>query len=96
MLIGIPPKYSISEIVGCLKGKSFFIIFDRYANLKHKYGNRMFWYRGYYADTVGNNIKKYVIISESNTVWQIKSISVSNPFTVEKVKRNKNSYQKGS
>ena len=58
MLIRIPPKYSVSEIVGYLKGKSSFIIFDRHANLKYKYGNRTFWCRGYYVDTVGKNTKK--------------------------------------
>ncbi len=58
MLIGIPPKYSVSEIVGYLKRKSPFLIFDRYANLKYKYGNRTFWYRGYDVDTVGKNTKK--------------------------------------
>ena len=46
MLIEVPPKYSISEIMGYLKGKSSLIIFDRHANLKYKYGNRHFWCRG--------------------------------------------------
>ena len=59
MLIGIQPKYSVSEIVGYLKGKSSLIIFDRHANLKYKYGNRMFWCGGYCVGTVGKNIKKY-------------------------------------
>ena len=63
MLVSIPPKYSVSEIVGYLKGKSSLMIFDRHANLKYKYGNRHFWCRGYYVDTVGRNektIKEYV------------------------------------
>lgn len=34
------------------------MIFDKFANLKYKYGNRHFWCRGYYVDTVGKNIKK--------------------------------------
>ena len=42
MLIEVPPKYSISEIMGYLKGKSSLIIFDRHAYLKYKYGNRHF------------------------------------------------------
>ncbi len=46
MLIRIPPKYSVSQIMGYLKGKSSLIIFDRHANLKYKYGNRHFWCRG--------------------------------------------------
>ena len=58
MLVRIPPKYSVSEIMGYLKGKSSLIIFDRHANLKYKYGNRNFWCRGYYVDTVGKNAKK--------------------------------------
>ena len=55
MLEKIPPKYSVSEIMGYLKGKSSLIIFDRHANLKYKYGNRHFWCRGYYVDTAGKN-----------------------------------------
>ena len=34
------------------------MIFERHANLKYKYGNRHFWCRGYYVDTVGKNAKK--------------------------------------
>ena len=58
MLVRIPPKYSVSEIVGYLKGKSSLMIFERHANLKYKYGNRHFWCRGYYVDTVGKNTAK--------------------------------------
>ena len=58
MLVRIPPKYSVSEIMGYLKGKSSLMIFDRHANLNYKYGNRHFWCRGYYVDTVGKNAKK--------------------------------------
>ena len=57
MLISIPPKYSVSQVMGYLKGKSSLMIFDRHANLKYKYGNRHFWARGYYVDTVGRNKK---------------------------------------
>lgn len=63
MLVAIPPKYSIASIIGYLKGKSSLMIFDRYANLKYKYGNRHFWCQGYYVDTVGKNkkvIEKYI------------------------------------
>lgn len=42
MLLSIPPKYSISQIMGYLKGKSSLMIFDKYANMKYKYGNRHF------------------------------------------------------
>jgi putative transposase len=58
MLVEIPPSISVSSFVGYLKGKSTLIIFERHANLKYKYGNRHFWCRGYYVDTVGKNAKK--------------------------------------
>ena len=52
MLITFPPKYSVSQVVGYLKGKSSLMIFDKFANLKYKYGNRHFWCKGYYVSTV--------------------------------------------
>ncbi len=58
MLVSIPPYLSVSQFVGFLKGKSALMIFDRHANLKYKYGNRHFWCKGYYVDTVGKNEKK--------------------------------------
>ena len=57
MLVSIPPSMSVSSFMGYLKGKSSLMIFDRHANLKYKYGNRHFWCRGYYVDTVGRNKK---------------------------------------
>ena len=63
MLVEIPPSISVSSFVGYLKGKSTLMIFERQANLKYKYGNRHFWCRGYYVDTVGKNtqaIKEYI------------------------------------
>ena len=57
MLISIPPKYSVSQIMGYLKGKSSLMIFEKYANMKYKYGNRHLWCRVYYVDTVGRNKK---------------------------------------
>ncbi len=63
MLVSIPPKISVSSFVGYLKGKSSLMIFDRHANLKYRYGNRKFWCKGYYVDTVGRNkkaIQKYI------------------------------------
>ena len=63
MLVSIPPKYSVSSVMGYLKGKSALMIFERHANLKYKYGNRHFWCEGYYVSTVGLNeatIKKYI------------------------------------
>ena len=63
LLVSIPPKYSVSSVMGYLKGKSALMIYDRHSNLKYKYGNRHFWSRGYYVSTVGLNeatIAKYV------------------------------------
>ena len=63
LLLSIPPKYSVSQIMGYLKGKSAMMIFDRHANLKYKFGNRNFWAEGYYVSTVGLNeatIAKYI------------------------------------
>ena len=93
MLIKIPPKYSVSEIMGYLKGKSSLIIFDRHANLKYKYGNRHFWCRGYFVDTAGKNAKKiaeYIRnqIHEDYVADQISVKEFYDPFTGE-VKRDK-------
>lgn len=63
MLVEIPPKMSVSSFVGFLKGKSSLMIFERFANLKYKYGNRHFWCRGFYVDTVDKNkeaIQQYI------------------------------------
>jgi len=57
MLVSIPPKISVSGFVGFLKGKSSLMIFERFSNLRYKYGNRYFWCRGYYVGTVGKNKK---------------------------------------
>lgn len=57
MLVSIPPNLSVSQFVGYLKGKSSLMIFDRHAQLKYKYGNRHFWCRDYFVDTVGRNKK---------------------------------------
>ena len=55
MLLAIPPKYSVSSVMGYLKGKSSLMIFDKHASLKHRFGNRRFWAEGYYVSTVGLN-----------------------------------------
>ena len=57
MLVSIPPKISVSSFMGYLKGKSSLMIFDKHANMKYRYGNREFWCRGYYVDTLGKNKK---------------------------------------
>ena len=58
IFVRIPPKEAVADFVGYLKGKSTLMIFDRHAYLKYKYGNRHFWCRGYYVDTVGKDKKK--------------------------------------
>jgi putative transposase len=92
MLVKIPPKYRVSEIVGYLKGKSSLMIFDRHANMKYKYGNRHFWCRGYYVDTVGKNtakIKDYIAtqLQEDIAEDQISLKEYIDPFTGERVKK---------
>ena len=92
MLVKIPPKYSVSEIVGYLKGKSALMIFDRHAQMKYRYGNRHFWCRGYYVDTVGKNTKKiqeYIAtqLQEDIAEDQISLKEYIDPFTGEKVKK---------
>ena len=89
MLVSIPPKKSVSQFVGYLKGKSSLMIFDRHANLKYKYGNRHFWSRGYYVDTVGKNEKKiaeYIQnqLREDMMEDQISLKEYIDPFTGEK------------
>lgn len=94
MLVKIPPSLSVSSFVGYLKGKSTLIIFERHANLKYKYGNRHFWCRGYYVDTVGKNAKKiqeYIQNQLQNDLEydQMTLKEYIDPFTGEPVKRNK-------
>jgi len=97
MLVSIPPKLSVSSFVGYLKGKSSLMIFDRHANLKYKYGNRHFWCRGYYVDTVGRNRKKieeYIRkqLQEDIAADQITLKEYIDPFSgepVEKMRKKK-------
>ena len=56
MLAEIPPKMSVSSFMGYLKGKSYLMIYEKWGNMKYNYRNRQFWCRGYYVDTVGENI----------------------------------------
>ena len=91
MLVEIPPKYSVSQIVGYLKVKSSLMIFDKHANLKYKYGNRHFWCRGYFVDTVGKNkkrIEEYIRtqLQEDIAEDQISLKEYIDPFTGKKNK----------
>jgi len=92
IVVEIPPKLSVSSFMGYLKGKSSLMIFDRHANLKYKFGNRHFWCRGYYVDTVGRNekqIREYVKNQLQNDVAsdQISLMEYIDPFTGEKTKK---------
>ncbi|MCL1787391.1 MAG: IS200/IS605 family transposase [Defluviitaleaceae bacterium] len=94
MLVSIPPKISVSNFVGYLKGKSSLMIFDRHANLKYKYGNRHFWCRGYYVDTVGRNkktIAEYIRtqLQEDVVSDQISLKEYVDPFTGELTEKSK-------
>lgn len=93
MLVSIPPKISVSYFMRYLKGKSSLIIFDRHANLKYKYGNRQFWCKGYYVDTVGRNkeaIAKYIReqLQEDQIAEQLSLKELVDPFTGEPVKKS--------
>ena len=94
MLVAIPPKYSVSQFMGYLKGKSSLMIFEKYANLKYKYGNRHFWCRGYYVSTVGKNkkaIAEYIRnqLQEDYADDQMSIKEYVDPFTGEPVKEGK-------
>ena len=94
MLVSIPPKYSIAQIMGYLKGKSSLMIFEKYANMKYKYGNRHFWCRGYYVTTVGKNkkaIQKYIRnqLQEDYADDQMSIKDHVDPFTGQPVKEGK-------
>ena len=94
MLVSIPPKYSVAQIMGYLKGKSSLMIFEKYANLKYKYGNRHFWCRGYYVSTVGANkkaIQEYIKnqLQEDYSDDQMSIKEYVDPFTGQPVKEDK-------
>jgi REP element-mobilizing transposase RayT len=94
MFVRIPPKYSVSEVMGYLKGKSSLMIFERHANLKYKYGNRHFWCRGYFVDMVGKNaakIAEYVRnqLKDDEEYDQMTLKEYIDPFTGEPVKSGK-------
>ena len=94
MLVSIPPKYSVAQIMGYLKGKSSLMIFEKYANLKYKYGNRHFWCRGYFVSTVGANkkaIQEYIRnqLQEDYSEDQMSIKEYVDPFTGQPAKEGK-------
>jgi len=63
VLISIPPKYSVSQVVGYIKGKSAIHIVRTYAGKRHNFVGQSFWARGYFVSTVGWNkeiVKQYI------------------------------------
>ena len=85
MLLSIPPKLAVSDFVGYLKGKSTLMIFERYANMKYKYGRRVFWTKGYYASTVGANkkaVQEYIQNQEEEDIMadQLSFREYEDPF----------------
>ena len=92
MLVSIPPKMAVASFLGYLKGKSSLLIFERHAQLKYRYGNRKFWCKGYYVDTVGRNkavIQKYIQqqLQEDMIEDQMTLFEPVDPFTGEKNKK---------
>lgn len=94
MLLEIPPKYAVADIMGYLKSRSTLMIFDRHANLNYKYGSRHFWAKGYFCDTVGKNekvIREYIQtqLQEDKLYNQMSMKEFIDPFTGEPVKKGK-------
>ena len=88
MLVEMPPKYSVSQFMGYLKGKSSLMIYEKWGNMKYKYRNREFWCRGYYVDTVGKNTKKiqeYIAhqLEEDKAADQL-TLDLGDPFNGKK------------
>ena len=81
MLITIPPKYSVSSVMGFLKGKSSIMVYSKWGNMRYKYRNREFWCRGYYVDTVGKNTKKI----KEYIANQLKEDKISDQMTIEEI-----------
>ena len=94
MLLEIPPKYAVADIMGYLKSRSTLMIFDRHANLKYKYGSRHFWAKGYFCDTVGKNEKVIreniqTQLQEDKLYDQMSMKEFIDPFTGELVKKGR-------
>ena len=79
MLVEIPPKYSVSSVMGFLKGKSSIMIYSKWGNARYQYRNREFWCRGYYVDTVGKNTKKI----KEYIANQLKNDQLNGQLTIE-------------
>ena len=89
MLLEIPPKYSVSTVMGYMKGKSSTMIYEQFGELKYKYKNREFWCKGYYVDTVGKNesrIAEYIKnqLEEDKLGEQLSFSTAASPFKTSK------------
>ena len=89
MLLEIPPKYSVSTVMGYLKGKSSTMIYEQFGELKYKYRNREFWCKGYYVETVGKNearIAEYIKtqLEEDKLGEQLSFSAAAPPFKSKK------------
>ena len=94
LFVEIPPKLAVSTFMGYLKGKSSLMLFDRFANLKYRYGNRQFWCRGYYVTTVGRNkkaVEEYIRnqLQEDKEYEQLTMKELIDPFTGERDPKGK-------
>ena len=82
--LSIPPKYSVSTVVGYLKGKSAMIVFENYSSLRKNFRGHSFWARGYYVSTVGLDeakVRKYIRDQELNeSIEDRYDKDLSNPF----------------
>ena len=88
ILVEIPPKISVSNFMGYLKGKSSLEIYSTWGNMKYKYRGRSFWCRGYYVDTVGKNtekIREYIKnqLKEDQELDEM-TLDFTDPFTGKK------------
>jgi putative transposase len=71
MCLSIPPKYSVSTVVGFLKGKSAILIAKNFKGRQRNFNGEAFWARGYYVSTVGldeDTVKEYIRNQEKNDV----------------------------
>ena len=95
MLVSIPPHISIAQFMGYFKCKSSLMIFDRHANLKYKYGQRSFWCRGYYVDTVGGNKKNTAInadLKAAGSTYTYETLTAYEEYVYDASEDDPNSY----
>ncbi|MCP4368439.1 MAG: IS200/IS605 family transposase [Deltaproteobacteria bacterium] len=83
MCLSIPPKHSVSSIVGYLKGKSAIEVFERHSQLRQNFRGHHFWARGYYVSTVGLDeakVRNYIKNQEEGDRLGDSGASNGNPF----------------